>query len=97
MSSATQGSLVECDAALIQFVLHVDEQQKEGGKASFVISQLDDKHLLVKHEAVDMITAKIDELQRSNAFSRNDEAAPETKRWRDEAAPGRKRKKKEAS
>ena len=74
MASAFEGVLVTCDAALCQHILHVDEQQqKDPSKSSFVIKTLDDRNLLIKEEAVDMIQAQILELQNRNHFSKSTE------------------------
>eukprot|EP00966_Prymnesium_polylepis_P100289 2322958-Prymnesium_polylepis.1 len=77
MPNATSGVLLTCDAAMKQFVVHIDEERKsKHGEPSFVIEDLDETHLFVRAEHVAFIEQKIMELQDSNAFSR-DEAPPE--------------------
>lgn len=77
MPDATSGVLLTCDAAMKQFVLHINEEQRSTrGAPSFVIADLDETHLLVQAEHVQNIQKKVMELQDSNAFSR-DEAPPE--------------------
>ena len=68
---ATEGVLITCDAALRQFILHLDETCHADAGGRFIISTLDDEtHLFVKEAAVAFIQRKVDELQASNAFSR---------------------------
>ena len=67
---ATEGVLLTCDAAIRQYILHLDEVSEDAG-GRFVISTLDDAtHLFVKEAAVDYIRRKVYELQASNTFSR---------------------------
>lgn len=72
-SRAYEGVLVTCDPPIRQYILHLDEKQQKAGAGvdSFVIvADLDEGHLLVKQEAVEMIQQKVEELQASNSFSR---------------------------
>ena len=76
MSASYEGILIKTDAAVKQYLLHLDEQQqREGaGAQSFVISHdLDDRHVLVKEWAVQMIQEKVEELQKSNSYNKGDE------------------------
>ena len=70
MPRAYEGVLIKTDAALRQYILHLDEQQQKTGASFVVSSDLDDHHLLVKEEALEMIQQKVEELQNSNSFSR---------------------------
>ena len=68
---ATEGVLLSCDAAMRQYILHLDETTSEEAGGRFVINMLDDEtHLFVKEVAVEYIQRKVDELQASNTFSR---------------------------
>ena len=92
---ATEGVLIACDAPIKQFLLHLDEQQGAGaGGASFVISSdLDERHLLVKPDSVEMIQQKLEELQASNSFQRDlGEAANKAAEKEERPAKSRKRK-----
>ena len=101
MSKAYEGVLLTCDAPIRQYILHLDEQQQSGagaGADSFVIlSDLDDGHLLVKEEAVEMIQRKVEELQASNSFSRVPEAAAAAAEKEDRPAKKGRKRKEEAS
>ena len=70
MPRAYEGVLIKTDAALRQYIMHLDEQQQKTGASFVVSSDLDDHHLLVKEEALEMIQQKVEELQNSNSFSR---------------------------
>ncbi|KAL1524299.1 hypothetical protein AB1Y20_019202 [Prymnesium parvum] len=77
MPQATAGTLLTCDAAMKQFVLHLDDQRRSAGEPSFILKDPGDAvHLLVKPDSVTFIREQMAELQNSNAFSR-DEAMPE--------------------
>ena len=84
---ATEGVLLACDAPMRAYIMHLDEQR---GKDSFILKDLDDRHLLVKEDAVEMIQRKVEELQASNSFSRGDGGAPAA-----EERPSKTRKKRE--
>ena len=76
MSSAYEGIIVTCDAALCQHIQHIDEQQQQDpSKVSFIVQKLDNCNLLVKPEAVPMIKAEIEVLQNKNHFSKANENA----------------------
>lgn len=100
-SKAYEGVLITCDAAIRQYILHLDEQQQAAGAGvdSFVITRdLDETHLLVKEEAVDMIQAKVEELQASNSFTRPPDSTLDVEEEKAPKAPAaKKRKKKEAA
>ena len=95
MSKIYEGVLVACDAPVRQYILHLDEQQQSAGAGaeSFVIvSDMDERHLLVKEDAVEMIQQKVEEMQASNSFSRAPEAVE-----KDERPAKARRKKAEAA
>ena len=75
-STLQEGVLITCDAPIKQFILHLDEElSRESGANSILIEKdLDDTHVLVRAESVDMIQRKIDAMMSSNAFSRGVEA-----------------------
>ena len=77
MSKATEGVLITCDAALNQYIQHVDEQQQRDSSSdgAFIIARLDDNNLLVKEEAVYLIQSEIEALQNRNHFSKAAETA----------------------
>jgi len=60
MVNVAKGVLVECDPAMKQFLLHMDETLALGTK--FVVQDLDERHLFVTPDAVDRIKEKIDDL-----------------------------------
>ena len=87
MPNSTEGILITCDAAMRQYILHLDEQlQQDAAQGSFVLkdTQLDETHLLVKPWAEQYIREKIEELLNKNTFSREVEPPPE-KRAMEEA------------
>lgn len=65
MVTATAGVLISCDIPVKQFLLHVDE--KEMGK--FIISDLDETHVLVKESALDYIKSQLDKLYEENQYT----------------------------
>ncbi len=60
MVNVTKGVLIECDPAMKQFLLHLDEKLILGTK--FVVQDLDETHLFVAPEMVDRLKDRIDEL-----------------------------------
>ena len=60
MVNVAKGVLVECDPAMKQFLLHLDEKGTLG--SSFVIQVLDDRHLFIEAEIVELLQERIDEL-----------------------------------
>lgn len=67
MVNVTKGVLVECDPAMKQFLLHLDETQKLGRK--FILADLDDTHVFIESDILDLLKDKIDELMDANTFS----------------------------
>ena len=60
MVNVTKGIMVECDPAMKQFLLHLDEKFILGSK--FIIQDLDETHLFIAPEVLDMLKSQIDEL-----------------------------------
>lgn len=60
MVNVTKGILVECDPAMKQFLLHLDETSALGGK--FIIQDLDDTHLFISAEFLSILRTKVDDL-----------------------------------
>ena len=60
MVNVTKGILVECDPAMKQFLLHLDEKFLLGSK--FIIQDLDETHLFISPEVLDMLKSQIDDL-----------------------------------
>lgn len=60
MVNVSKGILVECDPAMKQFLLHLDETDALGKK--FVIQDLDETHLFISSDIIDTLQDKIDGL-----------------------------------
>ena len=60
MVNVTKGILVECDPAMKQFLLHLDEKFLLGSK--FIIQDLDDTHLFISPDVLEMLKSQIDDL-----------------------------------
>ena len=58
MVNVTRGVLVECDPAMKQFLLFLDEKLKLGSR--FIIQDLDETHLFISVDVVDQLKAQID-------------------------------------
>jgi len=67
MVNVTKGVLVECDPAVKQFLLHLDEKVILGKK--FVIEDLDETHLFVSAEIVPILQEKVWEIMDNNSFN----------------------------
>lgn len=66
MVNVTKGVLLTCDAAVKQFLVHLDETGAVGQR--FIISDLDDTHLFIIADVLDYLQEKLDELMDSNSF-----------------------------
>jgi len=72
-TAVEEAVLLTCDVPTRQYILHVnEEQQKEQRCESFVIRQLDATHLYVKAHCLPLLQRKMEELQNTNTFTRND-------------------------
>jgi len=60
MVNVTKGILVECDPAMKQFLLHLDEKFTLGSK--FIIQDLDETHLFISPDVLEQLKAQIDDL-----------------------------------
>ncbi|VDD86306.1 unnamed protein product [Enterobius vermicularis] len=63
MVNVKKGVLIECDPAMRQLLVHLDEQRILGMK--FVVKELDDTHIFVDREIIPILEQKIDELMDS--------------------------------
>ena len=61
-----KGILVECDPAMKQFLLHLDESEAFGRK--FVIQDLDETHLFISSEILPVLQDRIDDLMDKLSF-----------------------------
>ncbi|KAL9922927.1 general transcription factor IIH subunit 5 [Glossina fuscipes] len=66
MVNVMKGVLVECDPAMKQFLLHLDETLALGRK--FIIQDLDEKHLFISTDIVDALQARVDDLMDRISF-----------------------------
>nr|ACO15092.1 General transcription factor IIH subunit 5 [Caligus clemensi]ACO15410.1 General transcription factor IIH subunit 5 [Caligus clemensi] len=60
MVNATRGVLVECDPAMKQFLLYLDEKEQLGSR--FVVQDLDSRHLFISPEILPKLQDRIDDL-----------------------------------
>jgi len=60
MVNVTKGILVECDPAMKQFLLHLDESQALGKR--FILNDLSENHLFISSDVLAILQEKIDEL-----------------------------------
>lgn len=61
-----KGILVECDAAMKEFLIHLDERKQLG--RPFIIQDLDDTHLFIAADILDTLQAKVDDLMDRLSF-----------------------------
>lgn len=66
MVNVMKGILVECDPAMKQFLLHMDDTNAFGRK--FVIQDLDETHLFISADILDVLQDKIDDMMDKLAF-----------------------------
>ncbi|KAE8601802.1 hypothetical protein XENTR_v10013801 [Xenopus tropicalis] len=66
MVNVLKGVLVECDPAMKQFLLYLDETNALGKK--FIIQDLDDTHVFILAEVVAILQEKVGELMDQNSF-----------------------------
>lgn len=60
MVNFSKGSLIKCDPAVKQYLVHLDETMAIGER--FILNNLDDQHLFVQSSAVSKIKEKLQEL-----------------------------------
>ena len=66
MVNVMKGILVECDPAMKQFLLYLDETNALGKK--FVIQDLDDTHIFISSDIIDTLQEQIDDLMDRLSF-----------------------------
>lgn len=66
MVNVLKGVLVECDPAMKQLLLHLDETNEFGRK--FVIQDLDETHLFISVDIVETLQERIDDLMDKLSF-----------------------------
>ncbi|KAJ8022904.1 General transcription factor IIH subunit 5 [Holothuria leucospilota] len=67
MVNVTRGVLVECDPAMKQFLISLDE--KKVLKKRFILLDLDETHVFIDSEIVDELKDKIADLMDQHTFS----------------------------
>jgi len=70
MVNVTKGILVECDPAMKQFLLHLDETNALGKK--FIIQDLDETHVFISADILPTLQDRIDGLMDKLNFPKND-------------------------
>uniref|UniRef100_A0A8V0XMM4 General transcription and DNA repair factor IIH subunit TFB5 n=1 Tax=Gallus gallus TaxID=9031 RepID=A0A8V0XMM4_CHICK len=66
MVNVLKGVLIECDPAMKQFLLYLDESNALGKK--FIIQDLDETHVFVLAELVNFLQERVGELMDQNSF-----------------------------
>jgi len=66
MVNVLKGVLVECDPAMKQFLLHLDETSALGRK--FIIQDLDETHVFISADSVELLQQKVDDLMDKISF-----------------------------
>jgi TFIIH basal transcription factor complex TTD-A subunit len=66
MVNVIKGILVECDPAMKQFLLHLDETNQLGRK--FILHDLDESHLFISADILETLQARIDDLMDQISF-----------------------------
>ncbi|KRF99252.1 uncharacterized protein Dwil_GK27968 [Drosophila willistoni] len=66
MVNVMKGVLVKCDPAMKQFLLHLDEKLSLGRK--FIIQDLDENHLFISTDIVEVLQVRVDELMDRISF-----------------------------
>lgn len=58
---------MQCDPAMKQFLLHLDEKNEFGRK--FVLQDLDDTHMFIAADIIEILQERIDDLMDKMSFS----------------------------
>lgn len=66
MVNVLKGMLIECDPAMKQFLLHLDETTALGRR--FILQDLDPTHLFISTDIYDTLQARIDDLMDQISF-----------------------------
>ncbi|XP_037101203.1 general transcription factor IIH subunit 5 [Syngnathus acus] len=67
MVNVHKGVLVECDPAMKQFLLYLDETNALGKK--FILKDLDDTHVFILVEVVQTLQERVGKLIDQNSFT----------------------------
>ncbi|XP_077366775.1 general transcription factor IIH subunit 5 [Vanacampus margaritifer] len=67
MVNVHKGVLVECDPAMKQFLLYLDETMALGKK--FILKDLDDTHVFILGEVVQTLQERVGKLIDQNSFT----------------------------
>ncbi|XP_019750542.1 general transcription factor IIH subunit 5 isoform X2 [Hippocampus comes] len=67
MVNVHKGVLVECDPAMKQFLLYLDETMALGKK--FILKDLDDTHVFILVEVVQTLQERVGKLIDQNSFT----------------------------
>ncbi|KAM9779171.1 general transcription factor IIH subunit 5 [Syngnathus typhle] len=67
MVNVHKGVLVECDPAMKQFLLYLDETNAFGKK--FILKDLDDTHVFILVEVVQTLQERVGKLIDQNSFT----------------------------
>lgn len=65
-----KGILVECDAAMKEFLIHLDDTKALGRK--FIIQDLDDTHVFIAADILDTLQTRVDDLMDRLSFPINE-------------------------
>ncbi|KAI9097005.1 TFIIH subunit TTDA/Tfb5 [Phlyctochytrium arcticum] len=68
MVRATKGALLECDPAVKEIVLDLDNKRSDSGEPRFIIEQLDETHLFIDLAVLDWLKDKLDEILEENTY-----------------------------
>lgn len=68
-----KGVIVECDPAMKQFLLHLDETLALGKK--FIIQDLDESHLFISTDIVETLQQRVDDLMDKISFPLHEKEA----------------------
>ncbi|RSH87609.1 uncharacterized protein EHS24_000121 [Apiotrichum porosum] len=66
---ASNGTLITCDSAAKQILIHLDAQRD--GPQKFIIRDVDDTHVLIKSIYVDMVRTSLQEELEKNTYDQD--------------------------
>lgn len=66
MVHVVKGVLVECDPAMKEFLIHLDDTKELGRK--FIIQDLDETHLFIASDIIDTLLNRVDDLMDRLSF-----------------------------
>lgn len=70
MVNVMKGVLIECDKPMKQFLLHLDETNTLGRR--FIIQDLDDTHLFISSDVIELLMTRVDDLLDQISFPINE-------------------------